>query len=54
MEVDTFIEEIPFHETYRYAKRVMEVHAAYHLLYRGTLPRWDNTVNPQVGSNIDF
>ncbi len=54
LEVDTFIEEIPFQETYRYAKRVMEVRAAYHLLYRGVLPRWDNSVNPQVGDNIDF
>ena len=30
------------------------VQAAYELLYRGELPRWTNTVDPQVEGNIDF
>src|SRR5690606_18531348 len=42
LELDTFIEEIPFRETYRYTRRVLEVAAAYNLMYRGELPRWTN------------
>jgi soluble lytic murein transglycosylase-like protein len=45
LELDEWIEEIPIRETYRYTKRVMEVEAAYHLLYRGELPRWSNRVD---------
>ncbi|MCP5067489.1 MAG: lytic transglycosylase domain-containing protein [bacterium] len=54
LEVDTFIEEIAFRETRRYTKRVMAVRAAYHLLYHGKLPRWDNSVNSEILDNIDF
>ncbi len=54
IEMDDFIEEIPFTESYRYTKRVMEVRAVYYLLYQGELPRWDNTVDPDVGGVIEF
>jgi tetratricopeptide (TPR) repeat protein len=53
-ELDDFVEEIPFEETYRYVKRVMEVQAAYELLYRGALPRWRSDVDPRVEHNIEF
>jgi soluble lytic murein transglycosylase-like protein len=52
--LDDFVEEIPFDETQRYVRRVMEVQAAYELLYRGRLPRWTNDVDPVVEGNIDF
>lgn len=54
LEMDTFIEEIVFGESYRYTKRVMEVHATYALLYEGDLPRWKNDVDPAYEDNIDF
>lgn len=54
LELDAFVEEIPFSETYRYIRRVMMVEAAYRLLYGGSLPVWDNSVDPVVESNIDF
>jgi hypothetical protein len=54
LEMDTFIEEIVFGESYRYTKRVMEVHATYALLYEGDLPRWSNDVDPAYEDNIDF
>ncbi len=54
LEMDTFIEEIAFSESYRYTKRVMEVHATYALLYEGDLPRWTNAVDPTFEDNIDF
>jgi soluble lytic murein transglycosylase len=54
LELDAFIEEMPFSETYRYTKRVMEVSAAYALLYRDDLPRWTNEVDPVFEDNIDF
>jgi hypothetical protein len=54
LEMDTFIEEIVFGESYRYTKRVMEVHATYALLYEGDLPRWKNDVDPEFEDNIDF
>ncbi len=54
LEMDTFIEEIAFGESYRYTKRVMEVHATYALLYEGELPRWKNAVDPSFEDNIDF
>lgn len=54
LEMDTFIEEIAFGESYRYTKRVMEVHATYGLLYDGELPRWSNAVDPAFEDNIDF
>ncbi|GEM_PF-1961555 len=52
--LDDFVEEIPFRETYRYTRRVMEVQAAYALMYEGSLPRWDNAVDPRSEDNIDF
>lgn len=54
LELDDFIEEIPFSETYRYVRRVMEVRAAYELMYRGQLPEWRNDVDPVYEDNIDF
>ena len=47
-------EEIVFDETHRYVKRVMEVSAAYAMLYEGRLPRWSNAVDPVVEDNIAF
>jgi hypothetical protein len=54
LQLDVFIEEIEFRETYRYTKRVLEVEAAYELIYRGKLPRWTNDVDPVAEDNIDF
>lgn len=54
LELDVFVAEIPLRETANYTRRVLEVQAAYELLYRGELPRWTNTVDPQVEGNIDF
>ncbi len=54
MELDEFIEEIPFRETGRYTRRVLEVKAAYDLLYKGELPRWSNDVDPKFEDNINF
>jgi soluble lytic murein transglycosylase-like protein len=54
LELDAFIEEIVFTESYRYTKRVVEVSAAYSVLYAGVLPRWSNAVDPVVEDNIAF
>lgn len=54
LELDVFVEEIAFSESYRYTKRVTEVSAAYALMYEGELPRWKNTVDPKVEDNIWF
>lgn len=54
LELDVYIEEIPFSETGRYTKRVLETQAIYSLLYRGELPRWTNEVDPTFENNIDF
>ena len=54
LELDTFIEEMVFTESYRYAKRVMEVSAAYSMLYEGKLPTWTNEVDPEIEDNISF
>lgn len=54
LEMDDFVEEIPFDESQRYARRVMEVTAAYELLYGEGLPRWKNDVDPKIEDNIDF
>jgi hypothetical protein len=54
LELDVFIAEIPFRETANYTRRVLEVQAAYALMYGGALPRWDNTLDLRVESNIDF
>jgi soluble lytic murein transglycosylase-like protein/tetratricopeptide (TPR) repeat protein len=52
--LDEFVEEIPFTETGNYARRVMEVHATYELMYAGRLPEWSNQVDPVFEDNIDF
>lgn len=52
--LDEFVEEIPFDETANYARRVMEVHATYELMYRDRLPAWPNAVDPVVEDNIGF
>jgi soluble lytic murein transglycosylase-like protein/tetratricopeptide (TPR) repeat protein len=52
--LDEFVEEIPFEESANYARRVMEVHATYELMYRGKLPEWSNQVDPAFEDNIDF
>ncbi len=54
LELDAFIEEIVFTESYRYTKRVVEVSAMYSMLYEGRLPRWSNAVDPVVEDNIGF
>ncbi|MCY0992459.1 lytic transglycosylase domain-containing protein [Nannocystis sp. ILAH1] len=54
LELDVFIAEIPFRETANYTRRVLEVQAAYALMYGGSLPRWQNTVDLRVEDNIDF
>ncbi|MBX7083923.1 MAG: lytic transglycosylase domain-containing protein [Nannocystaceae bacterium] len=54
LELDAFVEEIPFRESYRYAKRVTEVYATYALLYEGDIPRGNNAVDPSFEDNIDF
>lgn len=54
LELDTWIAEIPFRETANYTRRVLEVQAAYALLYTGSLPRWANTIDLRVEDNIDF
>jgi soluble lytic murein transglycosylase-like protein len=54
LELDVFIAEIPLRETANYTRRVLEVQAAYNLMYRGELPRWTNAVDPQAEANIDF
>lgn len=53
-ELDDFIEEIPFGETYRYTRRVMQIEAAYRWMYERELPRWPLELPEQVGDNIDF
>lgn len=54
LERDVFVEEIAFRESYRYAKRVTEVSAAYALLYNGEFPRWTNKIDADVEDNIAF
>lgn len=54
LELDAFIAEIPFRETANYTRRVLEVQAAYALLYGGGLPRWTNELDLRVEANIDF
>ncbi|TPV95458.1 MAG: lytic transglycosylase domain-containing protein [Myxococcales bacterium FL481] len=54
LALDDFIEEIPFRETQRYTKRVIEVQAAYTLMYTGKWARISNEVDLNVGTNIDF
>ena len=52
--LDLFIEEIPFRETRRYVRRVMETQARYVFLATGDVPIWHGTVDPRVRRNIDF
>lgn len=54
LHLDTFIEEMVFTESNRYARRVMEVSAAYSMLYEGKLPTWNNEVDPVIEDNISF
>lgn len=54
LERDVFVEEIAFRESYRYAKRVTEVSAAYALMYNGEFPRWTNEIDADVEDNIAF
>jgi soluble lytic murein transglycosylase len=54
VQLDEYIEEIPFDETANYARRVMEVHATYTLMYTGKLPVWRNDVDPVCEDNIDY
>ncbi|MGH1342120.1 MAG: transglycosylase SLT domain-containing protein [Nannocystales bacterium] len=54
LERDVFVEEIAFRESYRYAKRVTEVSAAYALMYKGEFPRWTNEIDADVEDNIAF
>lgn len=54
LELDVYVEEIPFGETARYVRRVLETQANYALLYEGSLPRWSNQVDPRFEDNIDF
>ncbi len=44
MPLDDFVEEIVFDETRKYVRRVLAVHAGYHLMYRGELPEFDHVV----------
>jgi hypothetical protein len=43
-----------FDETHRSVKRVVEVSAAYSVLYQGVLPRWSHAVDPVVEDDIAF
>jgi soluble lytic murein transglycosylase-like protein/tetratricopeptide (TPR) repeat protein len=54
VELDEFIEEIPFEETANYARRVLEVHATYGLIYEGKVPTWTNVVDPVFEDNVDY
>lgn len=54
LELDDFIEEIPYRETYRYTRRVLEVRAAYEALYGQNSVEIDNAVDLRIGTNINF
>ncbi len=54
LELDDFVEEIPFRETYRYTKRVLEVRAAYHALYNDDRAEIPRDVDVRIGNNINF
>jgi hypothetical protein len=54
LDMDAFIAEIPFDETQRYVRRVLEMEATYRLLYEGELPKWPKTVSGKVARSIDF
>lgn len=54
LTLDDFIEEIPFGETYRYTKRVMEIDVAYRWMYEKEMPRWNLELPKVVGDNIEF
>jgi|GEM_PF-175159 len=58
IDLDLFIEEIPFRETRNYVKRVMQTYGIYNFLYRKTdgknvLPLL-KTFNPSSNNNIDY
>lgn len=52
--LDEYIEEIPFSETSKYARRVMETRAMFEWMYEGELPVWTNEVDPVYEDNIWF
>lgn len=54
LELDDFVEEIPFKETYRYTKRVLEVRAAYQGLYNEDRADIAREVDVRIGNNINF
>ena len=54
VEVDEFVEEIPFQETRNYVKRVFRTYVIYNYFYNQTLPIPPTTVAVRVRQNIDF
>lgn len=54
LELDDLIEEIPYRETYRYTRRVVEVQAAYRALYNAQPATFTREVDVRIGSNINF
>ncbi len=54
IELDDFVELIPLSETYRYTKRVMEIHALYELIYSGQEPLWPAHARRAVRRSIEF
>jgi soluble lytic murein transglycosylase-like protein len=52
--LDDFVEQIPFNETRRYTRRVMETHAAYMWIYEGRWPAWPDHAQPGAKHDIDF
>ena len=52
--LDDFVEQIPFNETRRYTRRVMETHAAYMWIYEGRWPEWPDQAQPGAKHDIDF
>lgn len=52
--LDDYIEEIPFTETHRYTKRVLETQAAYQWMYEGVMPAWSDGIDPKVEHTIEF
>jgi hypothetical protein len=54
LDMDAFIDEIPFDETQRYVRRVLEMEATYRLLYEGELTKWPKMVSGKVARGIDF
>ncbi len=51
MEIDEFIEAIPYNETRAYAKRVLRSYAEYHRIYNNSTVKWGKTVLANGGLN---